>query len=134
MILSFQDVKVKLGDKLLTGTIESEAVELRHGVVYDAATMLDIPSSWSHVGASLCFDAVPPNFEVQIDNETVEYTSPFADKAVVTVNYFPDEHRIYFAIEKKEQAADFPVGLHQLVSISFRLSGFRFYVDIQKRD
>lgn len=133
MILFNDNVKVKRGDQELVGTLESKAVDLQHGTIYDAAQMLQVPEEWSWVGASLIYKEEPPNFEVLVNGDQVDYTSRFDGVAVVTVNYYPAEKRFYIAVEKKEGADDFGAGLHELVVISFQLVGYRLFIEIRER-
>ena len=133
MIFMLSDIKVKCGDRLLLGTGETKPAMLKHGVIYDIVPSLDIPEEWSWVCASITYHDAPDNFEVILDNDAVSFSSSFRDKAAITLSYFPAEKRIFFAVEKKQDAADFAAAVHELLTFSMQLVGYRLFIDIRER-
>jgi len=125
--------KVKRGDELLTGVTEAKPFDMTQGPIYDVAQMLHIQEKWSWIGTSLIYENEPNGFAVIMNGEQISYSSQFTGRAVVTVNFYPAEKRIYIAVEKPDGGADFDSGLHELVILSFQLVGYRLYIDIRER-
>lgn len=136
MYIYWIDNKVKRGDDLLFGVTEAvEKTNLTHGSIYDIVPQLQIQEKWSWTGSSLVLDNVPVNLDVIVNGEsTIAYNSKFDGIGTVTVNYFPDENRIYFAVEKADGAADFDKGLHELFMFSIQLKGYRLFIEIRERN
>ncbi len=125
--------KVKRGDTLLTGVTEAKPFEMKQGPIYDVAQMLHIQEKWSWIGTSLIYENEPNGFAVIMNGEQISYSSQFTGRAVVTVNFYPAEKRIYIAVEKPDGGADFDSGLHELVILSMRLEGYRLFIDVRER-
>lgn len=136
MRIYWQDSKIKRADEDLYFVSEPvEAVELNHGAIYDVVPQVQIQEKWSWIGSSLVLENMPVNLQINVNgDDTLAYTSKFDGIGTVTVNYFPDEDRIYFAVEKADAAADFDKGLHELFTFSIQLIGARLFIEIRERN
>jgi len=136
MRITWKDSKLKRADEDLFFITEPvESIELNHGAIYDVVPQVQIQEKWSWAGSSLVLENMPVNLQVNVNGEdTLDWSSKFDGIGTVTVNYFPDEDRIYFAVEKADNAADFDKGLHELFTFSIQLIGARFFIEIRERN